>query len=270
MKMYPDDKREYVPVQLTDITHAVSRHFDIPVKTIKSLSRLKRILLARQMVMYIAYKTGQWSYQSIGKEFGKTHATVLNSCSSIRGRLAADRSLNAHLKTITEKLFPHRSAGARKFRKEESVERTITSMAAEMVELDHRRKELKNEMSLISGEISSLTEEMLPLMQSENLQRLTLHGKTVFLRRQLWASAARTMDTETGEEVADTERAIAALKDAGMDHMVKETFSTQSLSAWARELPEDDNMMPILPPELDGAIRLTEKFDVRVVKASSK
>jgi hypothetical protein len=62
-------------------------------------------------------------------------------------------------------------------------------------------------------------------------------------------------------------RALAALKDFGLGHFEQRRFDTKVLSSYFREVVKDDPDFE-LPPELSGAIKLTERFKVKVTKRS--
>jgi len=88
-------------------------------------------------------------------------------------------------------------------------------------------------------------------------QRITRMGKTVHMHRSVLTSTLAGKQAELCQ----------TMKDMGNGALVKESVNYQSLGAWSRELPMDDDDLPILPPELVGIINVFEKFTLRV-KAS--
>ena len=125
------------------------------------------------------------------------------------------------------------------------------------VELDSRKRELKDELKTTNEEMRKLGEQLLNEFEHSGIQNINVDGVTIYIHRQLWAGAK------------DKPAAIQALKKAGLVDYVAETFNTQSLSAWVREqvaLAEDDDMEDIydaLPPEFRDAINVSERFELR-------
>jgi DNA gyrase/topoisomerase IV subunit A len=70
--------------------------------------------------------------------------------------------------------------------------------------------------------------------------RVTIAGRTLFPRRQVWVNAK-------------TQDALAALKEHGLVDMVKESVNSQTLSAWYRELEEEDAVPDWAKEKLDVA-----------------
>jgi len=75
---------------------------------------------------------------------------------------------------------------------------------------------------------------------------------TIYIHSTMFASAAGT-----------SEELCAALKEAGAEDLVKEKVNANSLSAYVREMDTDELGQPILPPELEGAIRVGERTSLR-------
>ena len=127
------------------------------------------------------------------------------------------------------------------------------------VELDKRKADLKAELSDINSEMDTLEEVLLTQFEQDGIQNMNIDGRTVYLHRQLWASA----------EDKDNERATQALKAAGLGDMVAERFNTQTLSSWVREqvaLADDDDLDDLfdaLPDEFRGAIKVAERHQLR-------
>ncbi len=119
----------------------------------------------------------------------------------------------------------------------------FTELAREKRDLEAREKVVKREM----GE---LEKQILDDFEAGRVQNTRVNGMTVFLHRQLWA----------GAKDGDRARLVAALKAAGLEEYVSETFNSQSLSAWVRE---QDATGSELPPEVQDAINVSEVFSVR-------
>lgn len=136
-------------------------------------------------------------------------------------------------------------------------ELSLTDCVGRLIELDEKKKRLDAESKDAAGTIAEIKTTILALMEQSGVQRLTMRGKTAYLHRQLWAKAKES----------ERSRAIDALHAAGLSEMVYETFNTNTLSAHVRELPQDEDGMPIMPPALEAGVEISEKFDVRIVRA---
>lgn len=133
------------------------------------------------------------------------------------------------------------------------------------IELENAKKEAEALLDGIKEEIASLDLDLQQEFIEAGVQSVRCNGRTVYLHRQFWA----------GMVDGDRPRAVTALRTAGMDDYVFETFNTQSLSAYVRErvksgqedgqLVEDVYML--LPDSFRGAINVTEKINIRSRKA---
>lgn len=120
----------------------------------------------------------------------------------------------------------------------------------EYVELDARKRRLNDELSDVKERLAKLESDLLTTFEEIGMQNTRIDGTTVYVHRQLWANA----------KDGDRHRAVAALKRSGLTEMVTETFNTNTLSAYVREL---DAVGEDLPPDLEDAISVSEKFSLR-------
>lgn len=87
------------------IQKIVSDHFGISIAELKGKKRTKSILFPRQLAMYIARETTEFSTTEIGMEFsGKEHTTVMHACKKIEEKLTVDPSLNNTIQALIQKL----------------------------------------------------------------------------------------------------------------------------------------------------------------------
>ena len=124
-------------------------------------------------------------------------------------------------------------------------------MVKTYVKLRRRQAELIAEHDGIKEQANELQTELLAEFGNDGIQKLTVDGSTVFLHRQVWVS---TKEGKMGE-------AVKALQDNGLGHFVKESFSTQTLSAHYRELEREEEQ---LPAELADCVNVVETYSVRV------
>lgn len=143
------------------------------------------------------------------------------------------------------------------------------------VELELQRRRLEEDLKANREEAGPLERELLQEFAADGVQNLRINGVLVYVQRELWAGIVRDdpeRDRATPEELA---RAVEALKDAGLDDYVKETFNTQSVSAYVREqvrnagldTAEPAAMYAALPSAFAGTISVSEKFSLRTRKA---
>lgn len=139
----------------------------------------------------------------------------------------------------------------------------------EAIALTKRIEELRLELTPLEDKLKALQPALIAEFERTGDQRRTVDGKTAYLHRQLWVKVA---------EAVTKEQAAEALKEAGLDDYVSETFNTNSVSAFARELEKDvdweetgglleDAEHPLLVahPDLKGFFVPNEVFSVRIV-----
>jgi hypothetical protein len=125
-----------------------------------------------------------------------------------------------------------------------------TDLLADYVETNEHIKELKADLKLAEQAKKDLEPRALAELERAGVQNIKIAGSTVFVHRQLWARA----------KDGNKEAAVAALKAAGLSHIVSETFNTQTLSAYVRELDTDSEE---LDDELAAVLDITEDFSLR-------
>jgi chromosomal replication initiator protein len=90
---------------IKSIQRTVSQHFDIPVETLKAKTRISRVVLARQVAIYIARELTDDSLVQIGRHFGgRDHSTILHACKKIEREIEKDPALGKKLQAIREEL----------------------------------------------------------------------------------------------------------------------------------------------------------------------
>lgn len=122
-------------------------------------------------------------------------------------------------------------------------------------QLKDAKRALESEIEKIKKELGPLEQKLLDSFAEQGVQNIkTESGFTVYLSGKWWA---RPTD-------GDYERACTALREAGLEGMVHETVNIQTLSAYVRELKKEDKELPF---QFDGAIAVTETFNVLVRKS---
>jgi hypothetical protein len=127
---------------------------------------------------------------------------------------------------------------------------TMDEKIEQFIELETERRELEARLKEVKEEIAPLHEQVLTYFEQTGTSKIKRSGLTLYVHRQLWA---RPID-------GDYERGCAALKAAGLEDMVKESFNIHTLSAYIREL---ERMGEPIPETFEGAIQTEETFQIR-------
>ena len=145
-------------------------------------------------------------------------------------------------------------------------EKTTIDTTKKYIDLFLKKEDLESELKRVMAEISRIEEGLLEYFQQHGISRIGVGKRTLFLRRQIYAS------------LIDKNAAHAELKRHGYGDLVEPRVMPQRLSAWIRELlkkvEENDEDVEIssgdladtlpLPQELKKQIRITEKNSVCV------
>ena len=84
-----------------EIQRAVTDHFDLHIKDMTSESKMREVAEPRMIAMFLCQKLTPLSLASIGKSFGKIHATVHHAGKTIQARMQVDKNLFESIKKIT-------------------------------------------------------------------------------------------------------------------------------------------------------------------------
>jgi chromosomal replication initiator protein len=91
-------------VSIDYIQKVVCDYFDLPIELLKSKTRKREIVQARQIAMYFAKKMTKSSLASIGAHCGgKDHATVLHAC-TVNNLQETDKHFRKYLEDLEKKL----------------------------------------------------------------------------------------------------------------------------------------------------------------------
>jgi chromosomal replication initiator protein len=92
-------------VSIDYIQKVVCDYFDLPIELLKSKTRKREIVQARQIAMYFAKKMTKSSLASIGMHCGgKDHATVLHACRTVNNLQETDKHFRKYLEDLEKKL----------------------------------------------------------------------------------------------------------------------------------------------------------------------
>lgn len=92
-------------VSIDYIQKVVCDYFDLPIELLKSKTRKREVVQARQIAMYFAKKMTKSSLANIGAHCGgKDHATVLHACRTVNNLQETDKQFRGYLDDLEKKL----------------------------------------------------------------------------------------------------------------------------------------------------------------------
>jgi len=121
----------------------------------------------------------------------------------------------------------------------------------EYVRLRRRQAEADAQAAAVKQQADELEQRLLEEFAQDGVQNMNVEGTTVYVHRSLNASV---------DPAYEREQVIERLRDAGLDHFVRDSYNSQTLSAWFRDLDREGEP---LPPSLEGVIVPFERFSLR-------
>ena len=101
-KFVKNVKRE---ISIDYIQKVVSDYFQLDVETLKSKTRKRHVVQARQLAMFFAKKFTKASLANIGSQIGdRDHATVLHACKTVDNLVSTDKQFRKFVDDINKKL----------------------------------------------------------------------------------------------------------------------------------------------------------------------
>jgi chromosomal replication initiator protein len=101
-KFVKNIKRE---ISIDYIQKVVSDYFQLDVETLKSKTRKRHVVQARQLAMFFAKKFTKASLANIGSQIGdRDHATVLHACKTVDNLVSTDKQFRKFVDDINKKL----------------------------------------------------------------------------------------------------------------------------------------------------------------------
>jgi len=98
------DKENRQELTCDAIQRAVAEHFGLRLTDMSSKQRPRSVAQPRQVAMYLCRRLTSQSLPEIANTFGKTHATVLHACKTIKDRMDVEANLCDSIRTIAKKL----------------------------------------------------------------------------------------------------------------------------------------------------------------------
>jgi len=92
-------------ISMEYIQKLVCEYFEVPVEMVKSKTRKREIVQARQISMYLAKSHTKTSLKSIGAFFGgRDHSTVIYACQTVEDLIDTDKKFKSYVADIQKKL----------------------------------------------------------------------------------------------------------------------------------------------------------------------
>lgn len=127
------------------------------------------------------------------------------------------------------------------------------NLLTEFAELDLQQKELNRQLNEIKKKKGEMEATLIDHMLEEGTDHIRIKDLriTLYIHEQIWA------------QYQDKPLAIQALKEAGLDEYVYETFNSHQVSAFMREEAKNDRE---LPAEWKGILEANPKTYLRTRK----
>ena len=92
-------------VSIDYIQKVVCDYFDLPLELLKSKTRKREVVQARQIAMYFAKSVTKSSLATIGLHCGgKDHATVLHACRTVNNLMDTDKRFKNYIEELNKKI----------------------------------------------------------------------------------------------------------------------------------------------------------------------
>ena len=92
-------------ISMEYIQNLVCEYFEVPIDMVKSQTRKREIVQARQISMYLAKAHTKSSLKSIGSFFGgRDHSTVIYACQTVEDLIDTDKKFKGYVADIQKKL----------------------------------------------------------------------------------------------------------------------------------------------------------------------
>ena len=129
-----------------------------------------------------------------------------------------------------------------------------TKKIKEYIQLHTEKRSAEARLKVIKDNIAVLEPMVSDILTEEGVQNVKIDNSMAYLHKELFASLVR--DDDNSHEAAHQ-----ALKDNGLDSMVKEGVNAQTLKAYVTEL---DKAEEPVPEGLAPYLKISEVYRVRV------
>nr|HMT29567.1 helix-turn-helix domain-containing protein [Bacteroidia bacterium] len=95
-------------ISIDYIQKVVCDYFDLPLEVLKSKTRKREVVQARQLAMYFSKSMTKSSLSNIGIHCGgKDHATVLHACRTVNNLMETDKKFKTYVADIQKRIQVH-------------------------------------------------------------------------------------------------------------------------------------------------------------------
>jgi len=95
-------------ISIDYIQKVVCDYFDLPLEVLKSKTRKREVVQARQLAMYFSKSMTKSSLSNIGIHCGgKDHATVLHACRTVNNLMETDKKFKTYVSDIQKRIQIH-------------------------------------------------------------------------------------------------------------------------------------------------------------------
>ena len=89
-----------------ELINIVSEFFDIPINEVMGKSREKRLVVPRQIIMFLLREELDLSYPAIGQELGKRdHTTAMHACEKVNNEIKNNPKVKKDVELIKDRLY---------------------------------------------------------------------------------------------------------------------------------------------------------------------
>jgi len=116
-----------------------------------------------------------------------------------------------------------------------------------------KRLALEEEVKALNAQLAELQQPVLSYFQRQGVSSLSLNGRTLYIRSELWVSKASD---------ATTEEACRRLKRIKLGEYTGSRVNTQSLSAYVRELRDQGQEIDDISKMLGDKFKVSEVWKI--------
>lgn len=92
-------------ISIDYIQKIVCDYFELPLETLKSKTRKREVVQARQLAMYFSKSLTKSSLSAIGAHCGgKDHATVLHACRTVNNLMETDKKFKGYISDLQKRI----------------------------------------------------------------------------------------------------------------------------------------------------------------------
>jgi len=92
-------------ISVENIKQLVAKFFDVPIEKMQSKTRMREVVMARQLSMYLAKNYTNSSLKVIGDSFGgRDHSTVIHSLKTVKDMMDTDTIFKDKVNSLVKKV----------------------------------------------------------------------------------------------------------------------------------------------------------------------